>query len=599
MKRLLLILTGLLVLVSGYTQSPQAFKYQAVVRDNSGDLLTEQTVNFQIDIIKGTVDGTEVYSETHIATTNVYGVVSLEIGFGTTADDFSAIEWFEDSYFITLWINGDEMGTTQLLSVPYALHAGTAETLIVNGQIKNVVDPTDDQDVATKAYVDRQITNPGIRIQAVIDSIECYGDVNGAIDLTVQGGTSPYTYEWDDGSTTADLDALGAGKYQVYVEDSNGMTGFRHFTLLAPEQIIVDYIYSTASGDIDITVSGGRPPYIYLWSNGSTTEDQSGLDLGTYTVQVTDALGCIVSQEVNMGGESLLLVEYLENPTSPAANYGNGPLAIKSPEAVHTLMVADKVHIIDIRNDIDFADGHIEGAVNMPAANVRAYIDATDLSVYDEISIVGYSGQTASWLTCLLQLAGYKDVYAMKWGMSGWHSDFDKWTANISNEKATLFVATSTDKAAAGDLPDLTTGYSLAEEIFEARFDAVLAEGFGAAAVSNADVYANLSNYYIINYWPMAEYIDPGHIDGAIQYTPSVDLALSTYLETLPTDKPIVIYDYTGQNSARVAAYLRIIGYDAKSLKFGTNSMIHDEMTKSVWTPAIPMEYDYVPPPTK
>lgn len=594
MKRLLFILIGLLVLVSGYTQSPHAFKYQAVVRDNSGDLLTEQSVNFQIDIIKGAVDGTTVYSESHIATTNVYGVVSLEIGNGTTTDDFTAIEWFEDSYFITLWINGDEMGTTQLLSVPYALHSGTAETLIVNGQIKNVVDPTDDQDVATKAYVDRQITNPGIRIQAVIDSIGCFGDENGAIDLTVQGGTSPYKYEWDDGSTTADLDALVAGKYQVYVEDSNGMTGFRHFTLLAPEPIIITYTTNPGLGAIDITVTGGRSPYTYLWSNGSTTEDQSGLDLGTYTVQVTDALGCTVSEEINMGGESLLLVEYLEDPTSPATNYGNGSLAIKSPEAVHTLRAAGKVYIIDIRSTSDFANGHIDGAVNMSAADVRAHIDATDLSAYDEISIIDYTGQSSAWLTCLLQLAGYKDVYAMKWGMSGWHSDFDVWTGNISNEKATLFVATSTDKAAAGDLPDLTTSYTVADEIFESRFDTVLAEGFGAAAVSNAEVYANLGNYYIINYWPNAEYIDPGHIDGAIQYTPSEDLALDAYLQTLPTDKTIVVYAYTGQNSARVAAYLRILGYDAKSLKFGTNSMIHDEMTKSVWTAAIPMDYDYV-----
>ncbi len=592
MKRLLFILTGLFLVLSGYTQSPQAFKYQAVVRDNSGDLLTEQSVNFRIDIIESTVDGAAVYSESHTASTNAYGVVTLEIGNGTTTDDFTAIEWFEDSYFITLWIDGDEMGTTQLLSVPYALHAGTAETLIVNGQIKNVVDPTDDQDVATKAYVDRQITNPGIRIQSVIDSIKCFGATNGAIDLTVQGGTSPYIYEWDDGSTTEDREALSPGKYQVYVEDSNGMTGFRHFTLLAPEEIIITYTTNPALGEINISVSGGRVPYTYLWSNGSTTQNQSGLDMGTYTVQVTDALGCSVSQEIRMGGGAQLLVEYLEDPASPAANYGNSGLAIKSPEAVHTLMAADKVTLIDIRSPADFADGHIDNAVNMAVADVRAYIDG--LAFYDEISIVGYTGQSASWLTCLLQLAGYKDVYAMKWGMSGWHSDFDKWTSNTNSDKATLFTADVTDKGAEGDLPELTTGFTIAAEIFEARYDAVLAEGFGAAAISQADVYANLDNYYIINYWPNAEYLDPGHIVGAMQYTPNADLALDAALKTLPTDKTIVVYAYTGQNSAKIAAYLRILGYDAKSLKFGTNAMIWSEMTKSVWTPTIPMDYDYV-----
>ncbi len=300
--------------------------------------------------------------------------------------------------------------------------------------------------------------------------------------------------------------------------------------------------------------------------------------------------------EVN---EAELLIEWMESASSPAADYGNGGLAIKSAEAVNTLMAADKVYIIDIRGASDFADGHIDGAVNLAAGAVRDHIDATDLSAYDEISIVCYTGQTASWLTSMLQLAGYKDVYFMKFGMSAWHADFDKWTSNTSNGKATLFTADVTAKADEGDLPSLTTGFETAEEIFDAQWDAVLAEGFGAAAISNGDVYANLDDYYIINYWPNAEYLDPGHINGAIQYTPSEDLKLAGALKTLPTDKTIVVYCYTGQNSARVAAYLRVIGYDAKSLKFGANSMIHDEMTKSVWSTGAIMGYDYVPAPGK
>ena len=295
--------------------------------------------------------------------------------------------------------------------------------------------------------------------------------------------------------------------------------------------------------------------------------------------------------------EAEVLVEYMEDPTSPAANYGNSGLAIQSAEHVHTLMAADKVYIIDIRKPEDFATGHIEDAVNLTAGEVRAHIDANDLSAYDELSIVCYTGQSASWLTSLLQLAGYKDVYSMKWGMSGWHSDFDSWTANTNSDKATMWDQPEVAMGPEGELPTLTTGYEDGADIFETRFDAVLAEGFSpAAAIGQSDVYANLDDYYIINYWPHEEYLDPGHIEGAMQYTPNVDLALSASLKTLPTDKPVVVYCYTGQNSARIAAYLRIIGYDAKSLKFGANSMIWSEMTKSKWTPAAPMEYDYVVP---
>ena len=289
--------------------------------------------------------------------------------------------------------------------------------------------------------------------------------------------------------------------------------------------------------------------------------------------------------------EAEVLIEYMEDPGSPAANYGNSGLAIKAPSATHAGLEAGKVLAIDIRSADDFADGHIEGAVNIAFNGVRDYLDTEDLSAYDEIHIVCYSGQTASWLTSLLQLAGYKDVYSMKWGMSGWHSDFDKWSAKVNSDKATLFVATSTDKAAEGDLPVLTTGYEDGADIFEARYDAVLAEGFGSAVVSQGDVYANLGDYYIINYWPNEEYIEPGHIDGAMQYSPNEDLQLDTYLKTLPTDKAIAVYCYTGQNSARIAAYLRLMGYNAKSLTYGANSMIWSEMTKSRWTAETPMEY--------
>lgn len=284
--------------------------------------------------------------------------------------------------------------------------------------------------------------------------------------------------------------------------------------------------------------------------------------------------------EVN---EAELLVNYLESPTSPAANYGNSGLAIKGAEAVNTLLGADKVYIIDIRSAVDFADGHIEGAVNLTPGEVRDHIDATDLSAYDEISIVCYTGQTASWLTCLLQLAGYDNVYSMGFGMSSWAEPFDKWTSNCSNEKSTFFVTDASDKAAEGDLPTLNTGFETAEEIFDARWDAVLAEGFGAAAISNSEVYTNPDNYYIVNYWPETDYSGYGHIEGAIQYTPNQDLAVDEALKTLPTDKTIVVYCYTGQNSARIAAYLRILGYDAKSLKFGANGMIYDELTAHKW----------------
>jgi len=600
MKKLLLVLAGVLIMFNGISQSPTAFKYQAVIRDNLGNLITEQAVNFQIDILKGSVEGTQVYSETHAETTTTHGLVTLEIGTGTTSDDFSAIEWGADSYFLTLWVDGDELGTTQLLSVPYALHAETASTLIVNGQIKNVSDPTEDQDVATKAYVDQQITYPGIRIQAEVDSIVCFGDQTGAIDLTITGGTPPYMFEWDNGSSTEDISSIGGGKYQVYVEDNNGLTSMRHFTLHQPDEILISYSIDIATGGIDVSVSGGTPPYTYLWSNGSTTQDLTGMDNGTYTVTVTDAIGCTNSEDILLlGGESSVLVDYLEDPTSPAANYANTSMpAIKTADHVRSMQLLGSIYIIDIRAADDYNAGHIEGSVNVAMSDVLTHLDGVDLSAYDEVSIVDYTGQAAGWAASLLRLMGYDIVFAMKWGLCSWHADFSgSWQSNISNARAAQFTSVPTDKGPAVELPTLNTGFTTGQDISEARVQAVLAEGFGAAKVSNATVFGDLENYYIVNYWPEAEYLDPGHIPGAIQYTPKVDLASDAFLNTLPTDKTLAVYGYTGQASAHLAAYLRVIGYDAVSIVFGANGMIYDQLTSGKWSDTFIMDYPYVVSP--
>ena len=105
MRKYILALVGIVMSLNMISQTPQGFKYQAIVRDNSGNLLAEQSVNFIIEILSGTVDGPVVYSESHVATSNLYGLVSLENGSGTTTDDFTAINWGEELHFLTLWIN--------------------------------------------------------------------------------------------------------------------------------------------------------------------------------------------------------------------------------------------------------------------------------------------------------------------------------------------------------------------------------------------------------------------------------------------------------------------------------------------------------------
>ncbi len=135
MKNFSLFLFSILIGLTSFTQIPHVFKYQAVIRDANGDILTNQLVSFEISILKSDVTGSIVYAETHTSETNKFGLVTLEIGSGKTSNDFTAIDWGSDIYFIKIAVDPtggtsyEHMGTTQLLSVPYALHAKTVENI--------------------------------------------------------------------------------------------------------------------------------------------------------------------------------------------------------------------------------------------------------------------------------------------------------------------------------------------------------------------------------------------------------------------------------------------------------------------------------------
>jgi len=129
-KRLLNLIIMLLAGISVYAQAPNSFKYQAVVRDASSNIIASQNVSFKLSVYKGTTTGLVVYSETHTVTTNNYGLANLNIGAGTlVSGSFSTIDWGSDLYFIKTELDAaggstfSDMGISQLQSVPYALSA--------------------------------------------------------------------------------------------------------------------------------------------------------------------------------------------------------------------------------------------------------------------------------------------------------------------------------------------------------------------------------------------------------------------------------------------------------------------------------------------
>lgn len=312
-------------------------------------------------------------------------------------------------------------------------------------------------------------------------------------------------------------------------------------------------------------------------------------------------IGCskddnVVDPQIN---ESEVLVQYLEangdfiNTAAPA---------MITAEEIKTQISVDasKIHIIDLRSPADFSAGHIAGAVNIELEKLRQHFMSINPSSYTKIAIVCYTGQTASYGASLLRLLGYNNVFALKWGMASWHSDFKgKWTSKLSNARATQFVADETAKGPAGSYPTINTGKKTGKEILEARVDELLAKGYTEATITHDEVFSKLTSFYIVNYWPKDQYLDPGHIPGAMQYTPKADLKSTTFLKTLPTNKTVVLYCYTGQTSSFLSAYLRLLGYDARSIMFGANAMIYDLMKAkdkgfTYWKDTECKDYDYV-----
>lgn len=130
--------------------------------------------------------------------------------------------------------------------------------------------------------------------------VSCFGGTDGAASLSLAGGILPYTFLWSNGATTQDLLNVPAGTYNVTATDNNGCKDFATVTVTEPPTAVSatfvvtnSSCFSSADGAIDMTVTGGIPPYTFLWNTSDTTEDLTGITQGSYTLTVTDANACV------------------------------------------------------------------------------------------------------------------------------------------------------------------------------------------------------------------------------------------------------------------------------------------------------------------
>lgn len=292
MKKIITICAAIIMTASLWAQSPEKMSYQAVVRDGSNNLVTSSAVGMQISILQGSPSGTAMYVETQTPTTNANGLVSIEIGAGTVVSgDFTTINWANGPYFIKTetdpagGISYTITGTSQLLSVPYALHAKTAET--VTGGITET-DPVFGASVAS-GITGTDTTNWN-------NKLDSYTETDPVFGASVASGiTETDTTNWNNKQ-----DQLVAGtNITIFGNTISATGGSSNDFYLGQDTLggIVFYIYLDANGDQRGLIVNKNESTAQWQSSGTTTNATRSWD-GVYNT------GLMTS--------------------SPAANYVNG-----------------------------------------------------------------------------------------------------------------------------------------------------------------------------------------------------------------------------------------------------------------------------------
>lgn len=240
-----------------------AGSYTVVVTDNNGCVATDTVTITQNDPIEvtGTVTDVTCFGDTD-------GAIDISVTGGVGPFSFA-------------WSPGAATSedTTGLL-------AGTYEVTVTD-------------DLGCTASATFTVNQPdSLDISGTTTPVTCNGDADGAIDITVTGGTMPYGYLWNTGDTTADISGLVGGTYTVTVTDDNGCSKIDSFTVAEPDTFATTVTgnsitcFGFANGSASVTVTGGNPPYTYFWSNFRFTQNVYNLDEGWYFVLITDAKGC-------------------------------------------------------------------------------------------------------------------------------------------------------------------------------------------------------------------------------------------------------------------------------------------------------------------
>lgn len=385
MKHIYSIFIAVFIVSVALAQAPQSFKYQAVLRDARGGIKANTDTEIGIEILES---GTTIYSETHSTKTNGSGLVNLVIGEGSTRSDFSSIDWANGEYAIKVTVDGTEMGTSDLLSVPYALHAESAKYIegVDLNNIRQTISISNDTIFISRGGY---ITLPRVAFTGNYADLDDKPDLNmytttdttlteAEVDAMV--ANNGYLMQEVDGSATNELQAISISNDTIYLSDggfvklpasSTGFSGSFNDLIGIPKGL-ADGDDDTQLTESEVDAFVDNNGYLMQEVDGSVTNELQALSISNDTIYLSD--GGFVKLPTSATGFSGNYADLTGIPTNVSSFTNDAGYLTAEGDADAT----NELQALSISNDtIYLTDG---GFVKLPATTAGFSGDFNDLT---------------------------------------------------------------------------------------------------------------------------------------------------------------------------------------------------------------------------
>jgi rhodanese-related sulfurtransferase len=269
--------------------------------------------------------------------------------------------------------------------------------------------------------------------------------------------------------------------------------------------------------------------------------------------------------------ESEMIAEYLFKNGNPINNKSS--FLIEADFLWENLN--ENTYVIDLRKKTEYDKIHIPGSIHLPESRLYYhFLMKTKPLMYERIVLVSETGQAASYSTSLLRALGFDNVFALKWGIGAWHySKCEKWKAVVNTRSDISLNKEVNTLTITHPYPEIKTGQYWRKDMLNIRAKELLDIGFKKVEITANDVMNSEIRPLIIAYCEESDYLR-AHLPGAVHFSAKGSLSWKGKLDLIDPQRQIAIYSNNGFDGAYACAYLRLLGYNAKNIAFGSHAFL-------------------------